>query len=297
MPRHGQVRIGISGWRYRGWRGIFYPKGLSQRLELCFVGQRFGAVEINGTFYSLQRPESFAAWAAAVPDDFLFAVKGSRFITHNKKLKDIKVPLANFLAQGLFNLGGKLGPFLWQFAPRFRFNAELIEEFLVLLPRNTDDAARLARRHDGRLSGRAVLKPKVEMKLRHALEIRHPSFLDAKFIMLLRKHDVALVCADAVEWPRLMDVTADFVYCRLHGSEQLYASGYDDDALDRWAERVVAWARGGEPKDAERVIKRAAPKRARRDVFVFFDNDAKVRAPFDAQALIARVERRLGRPR
>jgi uncharacterized protein YecE (DUF72 family) len=241
----------------------------------------------------LQRPECFTRWAAEVPDDFRFAVKGSRFITHNKKLRDVEVPLANFLAQGLFNLGAKLGPLLWQFAPAFRFDAERLEEFFALLPRNTDDAARLARRHDERVSGRAVVTPKVETALRHAIEIRHPSFVDPAFVKLLRRHDIALVCADTVAWPRLMDLTSDFVYCRLHGSEVLYASGYEERALESWAERVVAWAQGGEPKDAERVIDRAAPKRARRDVYVFFDNDAKVRAPFDARGLRERVERRL----
>jgi uncharacterized protein YecE (DUF72 family) len=296
MARHGDIRIGISGWRYRPWRGVFYPPGLQQRLELAFCGENFRAVEINGTFYSLQRPEFFAAWAAAVPDDFLFAVKGSRFITHNKKLNDIEAPLANFFAQGLFELGGKLGPFLWQFAPRFRFDAERLESFFALLPRDTDQAAALARRHDRRVAGRASLRPTVPMRLRHAIEIRHDSFVDPAFIALLRRHDVALVCADTVAWPLLMDVTSDFVYCRLHGSEQLYVSGYDDEALDVWADRVVAWARGGEPMDAKRAIDRPGPKRGKRDVFVFFDNDAKVRAPFDALGLIRRVAARLEAP-
>jgi uncharacterized protein YecE (DUF72 family) len=293
MAKRGRIHIGISGWRYRPWRGVFYPEKLPQRAELAFVARTFGAVEINGTFYSLQRPEYFAAWAAEVPDDFVFAVKGSRFITHNKKLNDIASPLANFFAQGLFNLGRKLGPFLWQFSPRFRFEPERLAAFFQLLPRDTDEARRLARRHDARVSGRAVLTPRVEMKLRHAIEIRHGSFVDPRFIRLLRKHDIGLVCADTVAWPLLMDITSDFVYCRLHGSEVLYASGYDDDALDVWAERVVAWARGAEPADAKRVIDRAGPKRTRRDVFVFFDNDAKVRAPFDAQGLQNRVNERL----
>jgi uncharacterized protein YecE (DUF72 family) len=297
MAALGDVRIGISGWRYRGWRGVFYPKGLPQRGELRFAAERFRAVEINGTFYSLQRPPYFERWAAEVPADFVFAVKGSRFITHNKKLRAIDAPLANFLAQGLFNLGHKLGPFLWQFAPRFRFDAERLESFFQLLPRDTDAAARLARRHDSRVSGRAVLKPKTEMTLRHAIEIRHPSFVDPRFIQLLRKHGIALVCADTVAWPRLMDVTADFVYCRLHGSEELYASGYDEEALSRWADRVAAWAGGGEPHDAERVVDRPARRRKSRDVFVFFDNDAKVRAPFDAESLVEKVHTRLDRRR
>lgn len=293
MARHGDIRIGISGWRYPPWRDVFYPDKLPQRRELAFVAENFRAVEINGTFYSLQRPEYFEAWAAEVPEDFLFAVKGSRFITHNKKLRDIEAPLANFFAQGLFNLGAKLGPFLWQFSPQFRFDPERLAAFFKLLPRDTEQAARLARRHDYRVSGRPVLTPKADTRLRHAIEIRHQSFVDLAFVKLLRRHDVALVCADTVDWPRLMDLTSDFIYCRLHGSEELYASGYDDDALDIWADRVAAWATGGEPKDAERVIDKPARKRAKRDVFVFFDNDAKVRAPFDAEGLIARVEKRL----
>ena len=293
MAAHGDIRIGISGWRYKPWRGVFYPEGLQQRRELAFCADCFRAVEINGTFYSLQRPEFFEAWAAAVPEDFVFAIKGSRFITHNKKLKDIEAPLANFFAQGLLNLGTKLGPFLWQFAPRFRFDPERLASFFAMLPRDTEQAAALARRHDQRVAGRAVLQAKAPGRLRHAVEIRHPSFVDPAFVDLLRQRDVALVCADTVDWPRLMDLTSDFVYCRLHGSEQLYASGYDDAALDVWADRVAAWAAGGEPGDAERVIDSPGPRLPTRDVYVFFDNDAKVRAPFDAQGLIARVDARV----
>lgn len=294
MAARGVVRIGVSGWRYPPWRGVFYPRGLPQRRELRFIGETFRAVEINGTFYGLQTPGFFESSAAEVPDDFVFAVKGSRFITHNKKLNDVKEPLANFFAQGLLRLGVKLGPVLWQLPPAFRFDAERVESFLAMLPRDSDAMARLARRHDERVRGRAALTPRAEIAVRHAMEIRHESFADPQFIALLRKHDVALVCADSVEWPRLADVTSDFVYCRLHGSEELYASGYDDAALDRWADRVVDWAAGGEPKDAERVVERAARKRTRRDVFVFFDNDAKVRAPYDALGLMARVEKRMG---
>jgi uncharacterized protein YecE (DUF72 family) len=285
----GDIRIGISGWRYPPWRGDFYPDGLSQKNELAFVGKEFPAVEINGTFYSLKRPENFEKWAGEVPDDFIFAVKGSRFITHMKQLRDIEAPLGNFFAQGVLGLGNKLGPFLWQFSPRFRFDPERMEAFLTLLPHDTDAASRLARKHDARVTGRARLKAPTPMKLRHAVEIRHHSFVDPAFIRLLRKHRTALVCADTVDWPRLMDVTADFVYCRLHGSEELYASGYGDAELDIWADRVKAWARGSEPKDAERVIDKAGLRRAKRDVFVFFDNDRKVRAPYDARTLIAKT--------
>ncbi|WP_342237908.1 DUF72 domain-containing protein [Inquilinus sp. OTU3971] len=290
----GQVRIGISGWTYRPWRGVFYPKGLPQTRELAFAAGTFPTIEINGTFYGSQRPESYARWAGETPDGFVFAVKGPRFITHTRRLREVETPLANFLASGPLRLGPKLGPILWQFPPSFRFDPERIEAFLKLLPKDTEAAAEMARRHDERFAGRAWTRTDRKRPLRHALEIRHDSFLDPAFIRLLRRHKVALVCADAVDWPRRMDLTAGFVYCRLHGSEQLYVSGYGDKALDSWADRVAAWAAGREPKDAERVIDKPGPKRARRDVYVYFDNDAKVRAPADAQGLIRRVEHRLG---
>ena len=291
----GQVRIGISGWTYRPWRGVFYPKGLPQKRELAFAAETFPTIEINGTFYGTQRPESYARWGDETPESFVFAVKGPRYITHLRRLREVEAPLANFLASGPLRLGPKLGPILWQFPPSFRFDAERIEAFFELLPKDTEAAAEIARHHDERYAGRAWTKTDRKRPLRHAMEIRHDSFLDPAFIRLLRRHGVALVCADTVDWPRRMDLTADFVYCRLHGSEQLYVSGYDDDALDSWADRVAAWARGGEPEDAERVVDKPAPKRARRDVYVYFDNDAKVRAPADAKGLIRRVEDRLAR--
>ena len=286
----GIVRIGISGWTYPPWRGKFYPKGLPQKRELAYAGDIFDSIEINGTFYSLQRPESFARWAEATPEDFVFAVKGSRYLTHMLKLRNVKTPLANFFASGVLRLGPKLGPILWQLSPNFRFDAGRLEDFFALLPRDTAAAAALARRHDARVRGRAWIRTEANRRLRHALEVRHESFRTPAFIELLRAHDIALVCADAVGWPRLMDVTSGFVYCRLHGSEELYTSGYDDSALDAWATRAAAWAKGGAPRDAERADKRAAIKRAARDVYVYFDNDAKVRAPVDAQALMRRVE-------
>jgi uncharacterized protein YecE (DUF72 family) len=289
MAATGTVRIGISGWRYPPWRGIFYPPKLPQKRELAYAANIFRSIEINGTFYSLQRPEYFEAWAAETPDDFVFSVKGPRFITHIKRLKDVKVPLANFLASGVLRLGPKFGPILWQFPPNFRFEPKKLETFLKMLPHDTEAAAALARRHDKRLSGRSALKTDAKRQLRHAIEIRHNSFVTPAFAQLLRKYDVALVCADAVEWPRLMDVTSDFVYCRLHGSEQLYASGYDQETLDRWATRVDCWARGKIPADAEQIIKGGPSETQPRDVFVYFDNDTKVRAPFDAQGFMARI--------
>jgi uncharacterized protein YecE (DUF72 family) len=287
----GEIRIGISGWTYGGWRGRFYPEKLPHNRELSYAAGIFRSIEINGTFYSLQRPATFAKWADATPDDFVFAIKGSRFITHVQRLKEVRAPLANFFASGVLRLGPKLGPFLWQLPPNFKFDAKRIENFLKILPRDTDSARALARRHDKRVSGRSWIKSDEHRPLRHSIEIRNRSFVVPDFVELLRRYGAALVCADTVEWPRLMDLTADFIYCRLHGSEQLYASGYDDRALDVWAQRVAAWARGGEPNDAERVIARPAPSLPKRDVYVYFDNDAKVRAPFDAQALTERVKR------
>jgi uncharacterized protein YecE (DUF72 family) len=216
-------------------------------------------------------------------------VKGSRFITHMKELRDIETPLANFFASGILRLEDKLGPFLWQFAPRFRFDAEKLDRFLGLLPRDSEAAASLAKRHDHRLKGRAWTRTDRKRRLRHAIEIRHKSFLDPAFVALLRPHDVALVFADAVDWPYAEDVTADFLYLRLHGSEELYASGYDDEALDRWAARVRTWSRGGEPNDAALIDTASRPSRRARDVYVYFDNDAKVRAPVDAQSLRKRL--------
>jgi uncharacterized protein YecE (DUF72 family) len=289
----GDVRIGISGWRYPPWRGMFYPAELPQRDELAYVGASFRTVEVNGTFYSLRRPADYETWAGQVPDDFVFSVKAPRYITHRLRLKQAETPLANFVASGLLLLGPKLGPILWQFPPNFPFDPPRIEAWLALLPFDTDAAGVLARRHDAKVAGRAVTEAPCSGRLRHAMEIRHPSFACPEFVALLRRFGVALVCADSVEWPRLMDVTADFVYCRLHGSEELYASGYDPPALDAWAERVAAWAAGAEPADAERVGG-PAPPAPRRDVFVYFDNDAKVRAPADAQGLARRVASRAG---
>ncbi len=218
-----------------------------------------------------------------------------------KKLRDVEQGLANFFAQGLLALGHKLGPILWQLPPQIRFDAERLSSFFKLLPRTTAEAAALAVEHDPRLTGRTVVKAQVNIPLRHCLEIRHESFVYPEFIALLRQHRVGLVVADTVQWPLLFDVTSDFVYCRLHGSEELYASGYGDAALDTWAERVVQWARGQEAADelatsgpyghhASPVLQ---PKRRRRDVYVYFDNDAKVYAPFNAQSLQQRVERLL----
>jgi uncharacterized protein YecE (DUF72 family) len=284
------VRIGISGWRYPPWRGVFYPTGLPQRQELAYAARAFSSIEINGTFYSLQRPECFDAWHDATPAGFVFAVKGGRYITHMLKLRNVEIPLANFFAQGLFGLREKLGPILWQFPAQFRFDEARIDEFLRLLPRDTGAALALARRRDRRLHGRSRLAIDAVRPLRHAMEVRHDSFLDERFVRLLRRHRVAWVFADTgAVFPYAEDLTADFVYLRLHGDTELYASGYGDPALTRWATRIEAWSAGRQPDDA-RLVARAAPARRRmRDVYCYFDNDAKVRAPADA----ANLERKL----
>ena len=220
----------------------------------------------------------------------MFSVKAPRYITHMLRLRNVATPLANFFASGILKLGSKLGPILWQLPPNFQYSREVIENFLQLLPRNTAEAVELGKQHDGKVEGRSFLELDRNRPIRHAIEIRHASFVVPEFIAMLRRHKVALVCADTVEWPRLMDVTSDFVYCRLHGSEVLYASGYNKHAVDEWAERVAAWARGGESSDGEFASTKKAPRRGTRDVFVYFDNDVKVRAPRDAKRLQARVE-------
>jgi uncharacterized protein YecE (DUF72 family) len=280
-----RIRVGISGWRYAGWRGKFYPAGLVQRRELAFAAERFDSIELNGSFYSLQRPESYRDWSAEVPRDFTFAVKGSRYVTHMLKLRNVSAALANFFASGVLALEDKLGPVLWQFPPQLRFDGRF-EEFLAQLPRDMTDAAALARRHDQRLRGRSFTAPHSRRRLRHAFEVRHPSFCTPEFVALLRAYGVALVVADtAGRWPLLEDVTADFVYVRLHGDVKLYESGYGQAALQRWAERIRAWSAGGEAAGAQRAAGPARQRGRGRDVYVYFDNDAKVHAPYDAQAL------------
>ena len=296
------IRVGTSGWLYPPWRGTFYPPGLAHRRELEHLSRLVNSIEINGSFYSLQRPESYRSWAARTPEGFVFAVKGGRFITHMKKLRDVETPLANFLASGVLALGPKLGPILWQLPPVLGFDAGRLDAFLGLLPRSTTAAAELAQRHDERLAGRAWTTVDADRPLRHALEVRHPSFRDPAFIELLRTHDVALVVADtAGTWPYLEDVTAGFVYVRLHGDAELYVSGYTEAALDTWAAKVRDWHAGRSPRTEHTI---APPAEARpRDVYVYFDNDVKVRAPVDAIELSRRLgiapagrERRGGEP-
>ena len=290
MPAAGTIRIGISGWRYEPWRGVFYPGDLPQRAELAFASRTFATIEINGSFYSLQRPEYYERWHDETPERFVFAVKGPRFVTHMLKLRGVDAAMANFFASGVANLRGKLGPFLWQLPPMLRFDAERLQSFFAQLPRDTDAAAALARRHNDKVKGRCRLKYAVPMRLRHALEVRHESFVTPAFVDLLRRHDVALVVADtAGKWPYAEDITSDFVYARLHGDEVLYVSGYTPKSLRRWAERVGHWSRGEVAPNATLIDPLSHAQSGARDVYVYFDNDAKVMAPRDAKRLAGLV--------
>ena len=266
------ARVGISGWTYAPWRGVFYPKGLPHAQELTYASSHVNSIEINGSFYSLQRPESWRRWHDSTPEDFVFSVKGPRFVTHLKRLSDIHVPLANFFASGVLALGSKLGPILWQLPARQRYEPELLEAFLSELPTTLSGAAELAADRDGRMAGREWSEPQPDRPLRHCVEVRHDSFDDERWYGMLERRGIANVVADtAGTWPQLNRETADFTYVRLHGDTELYASGYDSAALDAWAARVRRSLDAG------------------RDAYVYFDNDMKVRAPVDAMALIERL--------
>ena len=277
-PRQPDYRIGTSGWVYPHWRGLFYPDtlGKSSEKELAFLSRFFRSVEINATFYSLVRPSVCERWASLVPPGFLFAVKGSRFLTHNLRLQPSIEPLANFFAQGILLLGEKLGPILWQLPPRLAFDADRAERFMELLPRDFASAERLARRHDHRLAGRAATKTTDgKGRIRHAFEVRHPSWLTDGALRLLERKGVALVVADTADvHPFSLAQTADFVYVRLHGAARLYASRYTDAQLALWARRLRRWTKTRSP------------------AFVYFDNDNRAYAPGDAERLSALLARR-----
>jgi uncharacterized protein YecE (DUF72 family) len=244
------IRVGTSGWSYPDWRGKFYPKGLVQRRELAYLASHMNSTEINGSFYSLQRPSSYDSWRSQVPDDFLFAIKGGRFITHMKRLRDVEAPLATFFASGVYRLGPTLGPILWQLPPTLRYDPDLLAAFFDQLPRKHDAGP-----------------------IRHAIEVRHPSFKEPGFLDLLREHAIALVIADtAGKFPYLEDVTTDFTYLRLHGDTELYTSNYSDKALMNWAHRI-----------------RTLAKAAGGDAYVYFDNDndSNAHAPHNAITLAA----------
>ncbi|HEX7038440.1 MAG TPA: DUF72 domain-containing protein [Pseudomonadales bacterium] len=286
-----RVRIGTSGWSYRHWRGgAFYPKGLPQRCELGYLAEHLDSVEINGSFYSLLRPETYSRYREQVPDGFVFAVKGGRFITHSKKLKDVDVALANFFASGVLCLEATLGPLLWQL-PQMRIDPDRVARFLDLLPRDTAAAAKLARRHDHRVRGRSQTSIERSRPLRHALEVRDPSHLTETVVRLCRQRRVPLVFSHSGDWPYHEELTAGWCYLRLHGAPHTYASDYSARALGWWARRVRRWADGGEPEDARRLTKLRPPARRHRDVYVYFDNDGSAHAPHNARALRERLGR------
>jgi uncharacterized protein YecE (DUF72 family) len=282
-----RIRIGISGWTYLDWRGTFYPPSLPQRAEMDYAASRFHSIEINGTFYSLQRASSFRSWRDRCADDFIFSIKGSRFITHMKQLNEPEPALANFFAQGLLELGPKLGPILWQFSPRFRFRPEKLESFLAKLPRTHAAAAVLAVDHDHRVKDPSTAARTPDRRIRYAVEIRHESFLVPELVALLRECDVALVVSGtAGKYPLIEEPTTDFMYLRLHGAEAMYLGSYPDPELDHWADRIRKWARGRQPDDAAMITAtrpNRLPGHGGRDVFVYFDNDLKTKAPFDAR--------------
>lgn len=285
-----QLRIGISGWRYEPWRGVFYPKELTQKRELEYASGQVNSIEINGSFYSLQRPASYQKWYDETPDDFLFAVKGPMYLTHRKRLKDVRQPLANFFASGVLLLGNKLGPILWQLPPWLPYDRERMSAFLKILPRTTSRASKLAHEHNLKRKDWVSLDAVARAPLKYAFEPRHESFFCEDFVELLHKHAAALVFADAAgKWPYAEDMPADLVYIRLHGSRELYVSGYLPEELDWWAARIRKWRRGLQPRDAKRIVKTNFHPRHSRDVYVYFDNDIKVHAPFDAISLAERL--------
>lgn len=267
-----RVLVGISGYDYPRWAGDFYPDGVPRREWLRYAASALDSIELNGTFYSLKSPAVFERWVEETPPRFVFAVKGSRFITHNLKLRRAEGALANFYASGVLALGRKTGPFLWQLPASYGFDAGRIDGFLKMLPRTSADAEAIARGHDHRLKRGALVRAAARVRYRHALEVRHPSYFRPEFYALLRRHRCAFVVADtAGKFGYAEEVTAPFVYVRLHGSRQLYASGYTPAELDAWAVRIRAWTADG------------------RDVYVYFDNDTRGHAPHDALALAGRV--------
>jgi uncharacterized protein YecE (DUF72 family) len=264
MP-FGNVLVGVSGYDYREWRGVFYPQTLPRSAWLRYAETRFDSIELNATFYSLKTPATYERWRSAVSDGFMFAVKGSGYITHRLRLKNPTRAIANFYASGVLALGRHTGPFLWQLPPQMRFEAERLDRFLGALPRDSSEAERLARRHDRRLPSRARLRATEAVRYRHALEVRDASFQAPELVSLLRKHGVSLVVADTGNrFPVFEEPTTDFMYVRLHGPRELYASGYDPRELALWAERVENWRAAGQ------------------DVYVYFDNNVRGHAPFDA---------------
>jgi uncharacterized protein YecE (DUF72 family) len=264
--------VGMAGWTYEPWRGEFYPKGLRQADELEYASTHVNSIELNGSFYSLQKPTSWQKWRDGTPEGFVFSVKAPRFITHIRRLDDVAEPVANFFASGILALGPKLGPILWQLPPNLDFDPGQLETFLKLLPHTTSEAVEVAKGRSERMTGKEYLETDAERPVRHAIEVRNFSFDDPDFAALLERYNVATVLGDSVErWPKLDWVTADFAYARLHGDRELYTSGYDQEGFDTWEE----WTRDHLDHD--------------RDAYVYFDNDHKTRSPFDAMELLARM--------
>jgi uncharacterized protein YecE (DUF72 family) len=261
----GRIFIGIGGWTFAPWRGVFYPDKLTQAKELSYAASKLTSIEINGTYYGSQKPESFRKWASEVPDGFMFSVKGPRFATNRRVLAEAGESIQRFYDSGVLELRDRLGPVLWQFAPTKKFDEADFGKFLELLPRE--------------LEGRT---------LRHAVEVRHDSFRHPAFIALLRRFGIAVVYADHATYPAIADVTADFVYARLQTGKDTVTTAYPPKALDAWAGRFKLWAAGGEPDDLPRIDKTSAKKQAR-DVFAYVIHEGKIRAPAGAMDLIARV--------
>jgi uncharacterized protein YecE (DUF72 family) len=259
------IRVGIGGWVYAPWRGVFYPKGLTQARELEHASRNVTSIEINGTFYGTQKPESFRRWAAETPDDFVFSLKAPRFATHRRVLAEAGPSIERFFSSGLSELKQKLGPILWQFAPTKAFDPDDFAAFLALLPKTLDG-----------------------LSLRHVVEVRHESFLAPEFIALLRRHSVAVALIESDKHPLIADVTGDFVYARLQDTSEKLATGYPPAALDAWAKRAKTWAAGGIPDDPP-TIAAPPPKKTKRDVFLYMISGAKLRAPAAAMALLERL--------
>jgi len=265
MSTRGAIRIGVGGWTFPPWRGVFYPDDLAQKNELAYASQQLTAIEINGTYYGSQKPESFRKWARETPDGFVFTLKGNRFCTNRKVLAEAGESVGRFFEQGVLELGDKLGPILWQFAPTKKFDEADFGGFLDLLPR--------------KLGGRDI---------RHCVEVRNPTFRDPAFAALLRKQEVAVVFADHGSYPALADVTGDFVYARLQTGSDDIETAYAPKDLDAWAGRLKTWAEGGRPADLPCADDAHKPPKTPREVFAFIIHEGKVRAPAGAMALIER---------
>ncbi|MGH8951239.1 MAG: DUF72 domain-containing protein [Acidimicrobiia bacterium] len=286
----GRIRIGLSGWSYRGWRGDFYPDELPRKEELAFASSRFPTLEINGTFYSLSTPDAMRSWFQNAPEGFVYAVKGSRFITHNKKLNDTDEALANFMASGILELGEKLGPILWQLPPNIRFDPERLDRFLGSLPRDLEAVSDLAKKAtlDRPVS---TERPEANHRVRHVVEPRHESFFVDEMAAIARRYNTAIAFSHSSKWPYTEEITAGFIYLRLHGPRKLYSSAYDSEEMERWADRIRLWSKGSEPDDATRITDLKPPPRKGRDVYVYFDNDAGGHAPRQAADMISLLDR------